>query len=45
MAPDYPGARSLLAGPEPFMQAVRDMLIGFGFDMDHYHRRPSLPWC
>ena len=38
MAPDYLEREVYCCGPEPFMQAVRDMLIGFGFDMDHYHQ-------
>lgn len=25
-------------GPEPFMDAVREMLIALGFDMDRYHQ-------
>lgn len=38
MAPDYLEREVFCCGPEPFMQAVRDMLIGLGFDMDHYHQ-------
>lgn len=38
MAPDYLEREVYCCGPEPFMQVVRDMLIGFGFDMDHYHQ-------
>lgn len=38
MAPDYLEREVYSCGPEPFMQAVRDMLIGFGYDMDHYHQ-------
>ena len=38
MAPDYLEREVYCCGPEPFMQAVRDMLIGFGYDMDHYHQ-------
>lgn len=38
MAPDYLEREVYCCGPEPFMQAVRDMLIGFGFDMEHYHQ-------
>ena len=38
MAPDYLERSIFCCGPEPFMQAVRDMLIGFGFDMEHYHQ-------
>jgi ferredoxin-NADP reductase len=38
MAPDYLEREVYCCGPEPFMNAVRDMLIGFGFDMEHYHQ-------
>jgi ferredoxin-NADP reductase len=38
MAPDYLEREVYCCGPEPFMQSVREMLIGFGFDMDHYHQ-------
>ena len=38
MAPDYLEREVYCCGPEPFMQAVRDMLIGFGYDMEHYHQ-------
>ena len=38
MAPDYLEREVYCCGPEPFMQAVRDMLIGFGYDMAHYHQ-------
>ena len=38
MAPDYLERGVFCCGPEPFMQAVRDMLIALGFDMDHYHQ-------
>ena len=38
MAPDYLEREVFCCGPEPFMQAVRDMLNGLGFDMDHYHQ-------
>jgi ferredoxin-NADP reductase len=38
MAPDYLEREVYCCGPEPFMQSVRDMLIGFGYDMDHYHQ-------
>ncbi|TPE46707.1 hybrid-cluster NAD(P)-dependent oxidoreductase [Amaricoccus solimangrovi] len=38
MAPDYLEREIYCCGPESFMQAVRDMLIGFGYDMDHYHQ-------
>lgn len=38
MAPDYLEREVFCCGPEPFMQAVRDMLIGLGFDMEHYHQ-------
>ncbi|MFD1882282.1 2Fe-2S iron-sulfur cluster-binding protein [Paracoccus pacificus] len=38
MAPDYLDREVFCCGPEPFMQAVRDMLIALGFDMDRYHQ-------
>jgi len=38
MAPDYLEREVYCCGPEPFMQSVRDMLIGFGYDMEHYHQ-------
>ena len=38
MAPDYLEREVFCCGPEPFMQAVRDILISLGFDMDHYHQ-------
>jgi ferredoxin-NADP reductase len=38
MAPDYLDREVYCCGPEPFMQTVREMLIGFGYDMDHYHQ-------
>mgnify|MGYP002718287535 CR=1 FL=1 len=38
MAPDYLEREVFCCGPEPFMQAVRDMLVSLGFDMDHYHQ-------
>lgn len=38
MAPDYLDREVFCCGPEPFMQAVRDMLIALGFDMNHYHQ-------
>lgn len=38
MAPDYLEREVFCCGPEPFMQAVRDMLISLGYDMDHYHQ-------
>ncbi|WP_017999027.1 hybrid-cluster NAD(P)-dependent oxidoreductase [Paracoccus sp. N5] len=38
MAPDYLEREVFCCGPEPFMQAVRDMLIALGFDMDRYHQ-------
>lgn len=36
MAPDYLEREVYCCGPEPFMQAVRDALVGLGFDMDQY---------
>lgn len=38
MAPDYLERKVFCCGPEPFMQAVRDMLVALGFDMEHYHQ-------
>ncbi|HEU0222284.1 MAG TPA: hybrid-cluster NAD(P)-dependent oxidoreductase [Paracoccaceae bacterium] len=38
MAPDYLEREIFCCGPEPFMQAVRDMLNAFGFDMSRYHQ-------
>lgn len=38
MAPDYLEREVYCCGPEDFMTSVREMLIGFGFDMDHYHQ-------
>lgn len=38
MAPDYLEREVFCCGPEPFMQAVRDMLNALGFDMSHYHQ-------
>lgn len=38
MAPDYLEREVFCCGPEPFMQAVRDILISLGYDMDHYHQ-------
>jgi len=34
---DYFEREIFCCGPEPFMQAVRDVLNAAGFDMDHYH--------
>lgn len=38
MAPDYLEREVFCCGPEPFMQAVRDMLNALGFDMSRYHQ-------
>ncbi|WP_412778182.1 2Fe-2S iron-sulfur cluster-binding protein [Thalassospira lucentensis] len=38
MAQDYLEREVFCCGPEPFMQAVREVLIGLGFDMDRYHQ-------
>ncbi|MFN3526219.1 MAG: 2Fe-2S iron-sulfur cluster-binding protein [Paracoccus sp. (in: a-proteobacteria)] len=38
MAPDYLDREVFCCGPEPFMQAVRDMLTSLGYDMDRYHQ-------
>jgi len=36
MAPDYLEREVYCCGPEPFMQAVREALVGLGFDMENY---------
>ncbi|WP_304617361.1 hybrid-cluster NAD(P)-dependent oxidoreductase [Paracoccus sp. (in: a-proteobacteria)] len=38
MAPDYLEREVFCCGPEPFMQAVREMLVSLGYDMDRYHQ-------
>jgi stachydrine N-demethylase, reductase component len=38
IAGDYLEREIYCCGPEPFMQAVRDMLIALGYDMEHYHQ-------
>ena len=38
IAGDYLDRQVFCCGPEPFMQAVRDMLNALGFDMDNYHQ-------
>ena len=38
MCPDYLEREVFCCGPEPFMQAVREALAGFGYDMDRYHQ-------
>jgi ferredoxin-NADP reductase len=38
IASDYLEREVYCCGPEPFMQAVRDMLIALGYDMEHYHQ-------
>ena len=38
IASDYLERKVYCCGPEPFMQAVRDMLIALGYDMEHYHQ-------
>jgi stachydrine N-demethylase, reductase component len=38
VASDYLEREVYCCGPEPFMQAVRDMLNALGFDMEHYHQ-------
>ncbi|WP_043754729.1 hybrid-cluster NAD(P)-dependent oxidoreductase [Pseudooceanicola atlanticus] len=37
-APDYLDREVFCCGPEPFMTAVREALVGLGFDMDRYHQ-------
>ena len=38
IAGDYLDRQVYCCGPEPFMQAVRDMLIALGFDMENYRQ-------
>ena len=38
MAPDYLEREVFCCGPEPFMQAVREMLQSLGYDMSRYHQ-------
>ncbi len=38
IAGDYLEREVYCCGPESFMDAVREMLIGLGYDMDHYHQ-------
>lgn len=38
IASDYLEREVYCCGPEPFMDAVREMLIALGFDMEHYHQ-------
>ncbi|MBV2143589.1 hybrid-cluster NAD(P)-dependent oxidoreductase [Falsochrobactrum sp. TDYN1] len=38
MAQDYLEREVFCCGPEPFMQAVREALIGLGYDMERYHQ-------
>lgn len=38
MAQDYLDREVFCCGPEPFMQAVRDMLNALGYDMRRYHQ-------
>lgn len=38
IANDYLEREIYCCGPEPFMNAVREMLIALGYDMDHYHQ-------
>lgn len=38
VAPDYLEREVFCCGPEPFMQAVRDILNGLGYDMARYHQ-------
>lgn len=46
MASDYLEREVYCCGPEPFMQAVRDMLVALGYDMDHYHQESfGAPVC
>jgi len=38
MAQDYLEREVFCCGPEPFMQAVREVLAGLGYDMERYHQ-------
>lgn len=38
IAGDYLEREIYCCGPEPFMNAVREMLIALGYDMDRYHQ-------
>ncbi|MCR9109339.1 hybrid-cluster NAD(P)-dependent oxidoreductase [Marivita sp. XM-24bin2] len=38
IAGDYLEREVYCCGPEPFMDAVREMLIGLGYDMERYHQ-------
>ena len=38
IAGDYLEREIYCCGPEPFMDAVREMLIALGYDMDRYHQ-------
>jgi ferredoxin-NADP reductase len=38
IAGDYLEREVYCCGPEPFMDAVREMLIALGYDMDRYHQ-------
>ncbi|MDQ7263064.1 hybrid-cluster NAD(P)-dependent oxidoreductase [Paracoccus sp. PS-1] len=38
IAGDYMEREVYCCGPEPFMDAVREMLIALGYDMEHYHQ-------
>ncbi|MFD2173551.1 MULTISPECIES: hybrid-cluster NAD(P)-dependent oxidoreductase [Rhodobacter] len=48
MAPDYLEREVFCCGPEPFMQAVREILGTIGFDMSRYHQEsfgpPEIPF-
>jgi glycine betaine catabolism B len=37
VAPDFLDREVFVCGPAPFMAAVREMLVGAGFDLGHYH--------
>lgn len=38
MAQDYLEREVFCCGPEPFMRAVREALVGLGYDMERYHQ-------
>jgi ferredoxin-NADP reductase len=42
IAGDYLEREVYCCGPEPFMDAVREMLIALGYDMDRYHQESFL---
>lgn len=43
LVPDFNEREIFCCGPETFMEAVRRMLVGAGFDMTHYHQESFGP--